>query len=71
MFRVLRPGGRLAYTKWVAQQDNPPYRAIRDAIAARDADAARAEMRAHLVRVESDVHTALAVSPAARGGNDG
>jgi SAM-dependent methyltransferase len=34
MRRVLRPGGRLAYTKWVAQQDNPPYRAIRDAIAA-------------------------------------
>ena len=36
------------------------HRAIRDAIAARDADAARAEMRAHLVRVESDVHHALA-----------
>lgn len=47
------------------------HRAIRDAIAARDADAARAEMRAHLVRVESDVHHALAGSPASRGGNDG
>ena len=35
------------------------HRAIREAIAARDADAARAEMLAHLVRVESDVHKAL------------
>ncbi len=48
------------------------HRAIRKAIAARDADAGRAEMRAHLVRVESDVHSALtAASPAARGGDDG
>lgn len=35
------------------------HRAIREAIAVRDADAARAEMLAHLVRVESDVHKAL------------
>ncbi len=33
----------------------------------RDAGAARAEMRAHLVRVESDVHDALAVGPPAAG----
>ncbi len=31
--RVLRPGGRMAYTKWVSQRDNPPYRMILDAIA--------------------------------------
>jgi SAM-dependent methyltransferase len=30
--RVLRPRGRFAYTKWVAQRDNPPYRAILDAV---------------------------------------
>ena len=35
------------------------HRAIREAIAARDADAARTEMLTHLVRVESDVHKAL------------
>ncbi len=39
------------------------HRAIREAIAGRDAGAARAEMLAHLVRVESDVHEALAVGP--------
>ncbi len=32
--RVLRPRARFAYTKWVPQRDNPPYRAILDAIAA-------------------------------------
>jgi GntR family transcriptional regulator, transcriptional repressor for pyruvate dehydrogenase complex len=48
------------------------HRSIRSAIAARDAVAAREAMRAHLVRVESDVHNALTLSsPAARGGNDG
>jgi DNA-binding FadR family transcriptional regulator len=48
------------------------HRAIRAAIAARDAAAAREEMRAHLVRVESDVHNALTAGPpAARGGRDG
>jgi ubiquinone/menaquinone biosynthesis C-methylase UbiE len=31
--RVLRPQGRIAYTKWVSQRDNPPYRMILDAIA--------------------------------------
>ena len=30
--RVLRPHGRIAYTKWVSQRDNPPYRMILDAI---------------------------------------
>jgi GntR family transcriptional repressor for pyruvate dehydrogenase complex len=45
------------------------HRAIRDAVAARDAEAARSQMRAHLVRVESDVHHALTVGPPpARGG---
>jgi GntR family transcriptional regulator, transcriptional repressor for pyruvate dehydrogenase complex len=48
------------------------HRAIRGAIAARDAAAATSEMRAHLVRVESDVHNALtAVSSEAGGHNDG
>jgi GntR family transcriptional repressor for pyruvate dehydrogenase complex len=48
------------------------HRAIREAIAARDATAAREQMRAHLVRVESDVHNALTAGPpAARGGRDG
>jgi GntR family transcriptional repressor for pyruvate dehydrogenase complex len=48
------------------------HRAIRAAIAARDAEAARNEMRAHLVRVESDVHKATtAGSSAARGGGNG
>jgi len=35
------------------------HRAIRGAIADGDAERARAEMRDHLVRVESDVHRAL------------
>jgi GntR family transcriptional repressor for pyruvate dehydrogenase complex len=48
------------------------HRAIRAAIADRDASAARDAMRAHLVRVESDVHKARSAgSPAARGANDG
>jgi GntR family transcriptional repressor for pyruvate dehydrogenase complex len=46
------------------------HRAIRNAIAARDSVAARAEMRAHLVRVESDVHNALTAG-AAIGGTHG
>jgi GntR family transcriptional repressor for pyruvate dehydrogenase complex len=48
------------------------HRSIRSAIAARDAVSAREAMRAHLVRVESDVHNALILgSSAAKGGNDG
>lgn len=48
------------------------HRAIRDAIASRDAVVAREAMRAHLVRVESDVHSARTVgTPTARGGTDG
>jgi DNA-binding FadR family transcriptional regulator len=48
------------------------HRTIRTAVAAHDAVAAREAMRAHLVRVESDVHSARSVgSPAARGGSDG
>jgi GntR family transcriptional regulator, transcriptional repressor for pyruvate dehydrogenase complex len=45
--------------------------AIRTAIAARDAAGAREAMSAHLVRVEADVHTALAAGPSAAGGADG
>jgi GntR family transcriptional repressor for pyruvate dehydrogenase complex len=41
------------------------HRLIRRAIAARDSTGAREAMRAHLVRVESDVHKGL------RGGKDG
>ena len=40
------------------------HRAIRQAIAERDAVRARHEMNAHLVRVESDVHYALSAGPA-------
>ena len=48
------------------------HRAIRAAIAARDAGGARKAMRAHLVRVEADVHNSLtARSFAARGHSDG
>jgi DNA-binding FadR family transcriptional regulator len=48
------------------------HREIRTAVATRDAVAAREAMRAHLVRVESDVHNALIVgSPAVRGGKNG
>ncbi len=48
------------------------HRAIRAAVAARDSAAAREAMRAHLVRVESDVHIALTLGPpATRGSRDG
>jgi GntR family transcriptional repressor for pyruvate dehydrogenase complex len=43
------------------------HRSIREAIALRDADRARAEMRAHLVRVESDVRRGLAADGSAGG----
>jgi SAM-dependent methyltransferase len=33
-FRVLRPGGRLAYTLWVERADNPAWRLVGEAIAA-------------------------------------
>lgn len=42
-----------------AERSLEQHNAIRAAIAGRDAERARAEMRAHLVRVESDVHRAL------------
>jgi ubiquinone/menaquinone biosynthesis C-methylase UbiE len=32
--RVLRPGGRFAFTLWARPQDNTPWRILRDAIAA-------------------------------------
>jgi len=55
-----------------AERSFQQHRTIRDAIAARDSAAAREAMRAHLVRVESDVHNALTVGPpAARGGTNG
>jgi GntR family transcriptional repressor for pyruvate dehydrogenase complex len=48
------------------------HRAIRVAIAARDAAGARRAMREHLVRVESDVHNSLtARSSTASGDSDG
>lgn len=46
------------------ERSSEQHRAIRDAIAARDADRARDEMRAHLVRVESDIHRARSESAA-------
>jgi DNA-binding FadR family transcriptional regulator len=48
-----------------AERSSEQHRRVRDAIAARDADRARAEMRAHLERVESDIQHAH--SGAARG----
>ncbi len=47
--------------------------AIREAIAGRDTERARVEMRAHLERVESDIQHALSVGglPAASGGAHG
>ena len=53
------------------QRSLEQHRAIRDAIAARDAESARREMRAHLLRVESDVNDALAAGAAAGGGANG
>jgi GntR family transcriptional repressor for pyruvate dehydrogenase complex len=49
------------------------HRAIRDAIAGRDAERARAEMRAHLERVESDIQHARSAGglPVAKGGAHG
>ena len=47
------------------------HRAIRAAIADRHADRARAEMRTHLLRVESDVHQALSGGAPPRGGAHG
>jgi DNA-binding FadR family transcriptional regulator len=49
------------------------HRAIRAAIADRDAEQARVEMRAHLERVESDIRHALSAGglPAASGGAHG
>lgn len=44
------------------------HRAIRAAIAARDATRAREEMRAHLVRVETDVNNALGAMTLVGGG---
>ena len=49
-----------------AERSFDQHRAIRAAIGARDATAAGDEMRAHLVRVESDVHKARA-----KGARDG
>src|SRR5439155_13350607 len=48
------------------ERSQDQHRAIRAAIADRDADRARAEMRDHLVSVESDVRHAIG-SGAARG----
>jgi len=72
---ALRGVIRRALTSIFLVPDSPErsfeqHRAIRDAIAARDSVAARAEMRAHLVRVESDVHNALTAG-AATGGING
>ncbi|HEY5294770.1 MAG TPA: FadR/GntR family transcriptional regulator [Gaiellaceae bacterium] len=51
-----------------AERSFEQHRAIRAAIAAGDAGASRNEMRAHLVRVESDVHRALTAGPPATKG---
>jgi GntR family transcriptional repressor for pyruvate dehydrogenase complex len=55
------------------ERSSEQHHAIRAAIAARDGELARAEMRAHLERVESDIRHALSASglPATTGGADG
>ena len=67
--RALRELIRLALMSIFVVPDSPErsseqHHAIREAIAERDADRAREEMRAHLVRVESDIHHALSTVPA-------
>jgi GntR family transcriptional repressor for pyruvate dehydrogenase complex len=62
--RALRELIRLALMSIFVVPESPErsfeqHRAIRSAIAERDADRARGEMRDHLVRVESDIHRAL------------
>jgi GntR family transcriptional repressor for pyruvate dehydrogenase complex len=75
--RALREVIRRALMSIFVVPDSPErsleqHRAIRTAISNRDADAARTEMHAHLVRVESDVHTALTLGPAqAKRGSNG
>jgi GntR family transcriptional repressor for pyruvate dehydrogenase complex len=55
-----------------AERSLTHHRAIRETIAAQDADAAREEMRRHLVRVEADVHQLVAAGAGAeRGAVDG
>jgi GntR family transcriptional repressor for pyruvate dehydrogenase complex len=63
--RALREVIRRALMSIFAVPESPErsseeHRRIRDAIAARDAEQARAEMRAHLERVESDIQHAHA-----------
>jgi len=55
------------------ERSSEQHRAIRAAIAARDGERARAEMRAHLERVESDIRHALSAGglPTASGGAHG
>lgn len=55
------------------ERSSEQHRAIRAAIAGRDGERARAEMRAHLERVESDIQHALSAGglPAASGGAHG
>jgi GntR family transcriptional repressor for pyruvate dehydrogenase complex len=77
--RALRNLIRRALTSIFTIPDSPErsheqHRAIRAAIAAGDPVAARAAMRDHLVRVESDVRHALAGGPSSvdgKGGGDG
>ena len=55
------------------ERSSEQHRAIRAAIAGRDGELARVEMRAHLERVESDIRHALSAGgmPAATGGAHG
>ena len=74
--RALRDLIRRALTSIFTIPESPErsheqHRAIRAAIAAGDPEPARAAMRDHLVRVESDVRQALAGGPTGANGKDG
>ena len=74
--RALRDLIRRALTSIFTIPESPErsheqHRAIRAAIATGDPALARAAMRDHLVRVESDVRQALAAGPSGTNGKDG
>lgn len=74
--RALRDLIRRALTSIFTIPESPErsheqHRAIRATIAAGDPAAARAAMRDHLMRVESDVRQALAAGPTSANGKDG